>query len=134
MVGRQSLEQLGGRPLGHVEPEDEQPVVAAVEGQVDRHRVVVPVAGAGQVEHRGVHVGALGEAPALGVELAHLGDGPVLEMVGVVALLHPVDGHVAAGVDGVAMMLSAGHRRSFSVRGATQRLPAKSQGPTMQPA
>jgi len=34
---------------------------------------------------------------------------------------------------GRAMALTAGHRLSFKMRGATHRLPANSQGPTMQP-
>src|ERR1700691_1991324 len=44
-------------------------------------------------------MGAFGEAAPIRIEIDDLGYGPYVEMVGVVALLHPIDGHVGAGVE-----------------------------------
>ena len=91
--------EVRGRPLRRVPPQDEQAVVLVVESQVHRHRVFVAVHRGEVVEHGRVHVGALGKATAVGVEVDDLGRGPPVEVVGVMTLLHPVDGHVGAGID-----------------------------------
>ena len=124
--------QVGRGSLRRVPPQDEQAVVLVVESQVHRDRVFVAIHRGQVIEHGGVDMGAFGETTAMAVEVDDLGRSPSFEVVGVMALLHPVDGHVGAGIDRLGD--DALRWPTLLLQGAGGHPPAKSQGPTMQPA
>jgi hypothetical protein len=85
---------------GCVPPQGDESLIAVVESQLDRHGIVVSIGGVHIVERRGVDMGPLGKPASVGVEVAHLVDRPLGKVLVVVPLFDPVDGDVAASVEG----------------------------------